>query len=212
MKMTQPKLKPERSKNWYWRHMLPKSAFIWTFILASAVLVLTFGRAWRVEVAIALLVAGLAAIFQISAACHAKVSHFLECFARCNEAYAKLNGLLRQPSPSTRACNGLAADDGPDDAIIDYFNLCAEEYVMQKMGVIPDFVWDVWRAGIHDRALKEHILNGWDKEKKAKCDYYGFDLEQTILEHHKAHGRECEKRDNCPLGQVIARASLTAAR
>ena len=82
---------------------------------------------------------------------------------------------------------------------------------MHKMGVIPDFVWDVWREGIHGLALKEHIHESWIEEKKAKCDYYGFDLEQIIREHHQAHGRECEKRDSCPCAQVIARTSRAAA-
>jgi hypothetical protein len=179
----------------YWWRMLPKSAFIWIFIVALAIiLVLTFGRAWLVELGFALLGAVLAAIFQISTAYHAKVSHFLECFSRCTESYAKLNERL------IRACNGPAVDNGSNDAIIDYFNLCAEEYLMHKMGVIPRFVWDVWRRGIHDWALEKNIQNAWEKEKKKKCDYYGFDLRQIMKDHHDAHGRECKERDHCPWG------------
>lgn len=157
--------------------MLPKFACIsWIIILALAILGLTLGSAWGVEFVIALLGAVLAAIFQITTAYHAKVSHFLECFSRCNESYAKLNGRL------IRACNGPAVDNGPNDAIIDYFNLCAEEYLMHKMGVIPDFVWDVWRAGMHDWGLKPPIHKAWDKEKN--CGYYGFDLGRIVGQHH----------------------------
>jgi hypothetical protein len=182
-----------------WR-MLPMSAFIWAsiIIIALTILVWTFDRAWPLELEIALLGAILAAIFQISTGYHAKVSHFLECFSRCNKSYAELNERLRQPSPTIRACNGPAVHNGPSDAIIDYFNLCAEEYLMHKMGVIPHFVWDVWRKGIHGLALKKHIHDAWIEEKKANCDYYGFDLEKIMREHHEAHGRECKERDHCP--------------
>jgi hypothetical protein len=202
MKMIQPELKPERSKNWYWWRMLPKPVVLLIVILASGILVLTF---WRVDFAVALLGVVLAAW----TAYHAKVSHFLECFSRCNRAYADVNARLRKPASEEQHRNHPDIDPG---ATTDYFNLCAEEYLMYKMGVIPRFVWDVWQAGIHDKALDKPIQNAWGKEKEAKCDYYGFDLEQIIWEHHKAHGRECEKRDNCPLGQVIARGSSAAAR
>ena len=185
--------------------MLPKvTMFIWIIVLVlSGILILAFAR--RAEYLIAFVGAFLAAIFQIWAAYHARVSHFLECFSRCNKSYSDLNGRLVSPSQ--------ARDDMAEEkAIIAYFNLCAEEYLMHKMLVIPGFIWDVWQAGIHDKALDKPIQNAWEKEKKAECDYYGFDLEQTILEHHKVHGRECKNSDHCPLAEVIARASLAAAR
>ena len=213
MKMIQPKRKPERSKNWYLRRMLPKRGIIWLIVVAlSALLIPSFDLSRRPEFVLALVIAVLAGIFKFFSAYHAKVSNFLECFSRCNKAYANLNGRLKQPASQDLDSKHQAADPDPDDAIIDYFNLCAEEHLMHKMGVIPNFVWDVWQTGIHDKAIDKHILNAWDKEKKAACDYYGFDLERAIWEHHKAHGRECENRDKCPLSQVIARSSLAAPR
>jgi hypothetical protein len=192
--------------------MLPTGTIlIWTIVLALVILVLTFGRAWRPEFAIALLGAVLAAIFHISGAYRAKVSHFLECFSRCNESYAKLKGRLRQqPNPNQNKRTPTAADD-PGEAIIDYFNLCAEEHLMYKMRVIPDFVWRVWCAGIHDWATSDQIKTVWDREQEAKCDYYGFDLGQIMREHHKSHGNECGNRSNCPWDRMTVRASLAPA-
>jgi hypothetical protein len=192
MRMIQPKLKMERSKNWYWRRMLPKPAFILIIILASVILVLTF---WRVEFAFAL----LGVVLSVWTAYHAKVSHFLECFSRCNKSYSDVNGLLPHlPSPRQDHEHPGPKDD-PYDAIVDYFNLCAEEYLMHKMGVIPDFVWDVWRAGIHNRALHNDIKAAWVREKEANCDdYYGFDLGKIVREHHEAHWHQCKNRTNCP--------------
>jgi hypothetical protein len=152
--------------------MLPKLwILVWVVVVCLGIVCLW--PFWSVNVAIAVLASVLAAIFQIWAAYHAKVSHFLECFSRCNKTYAKLNEQLWKTPP-------------PQDAIIDYFNLCAEEYLMHKMGVIPNFVWDVWCAGIHDCACQGPIKAEWDKEMKKNLDYYGFDLEKTSRKHHKA--------------------------
>ena len=185
----------ERAK--YWWRMLPKSFYAWIIVLVSTISVLTFLCAWRAEYLFALLVAVLAAIFQISAAYHDKVAHFLECFSRCNAAYAKLNGRLRQPPPPSQARDGDALGNGRRAPIIDYFSLCAEEYLMHKMGVIPDFVWDTWRAGIHDCARRAHLKAAWDVEMKANYLYYGFDLSQIMRQHHKAKADKCEHRDTC---------------
>jgi len=90
--------------------MLPKPAFLWIAILASGILVLTF---WRVEFAFALLGVVLAAW----TAYHAKVSHFLECFSRCNKAYADVNGRLRKPAPEEEQDRKQPEfDPDPDDA------------------------------------------------------------------------------------------------
>ena len=153
---------------------------------------------WRAEFALVLLgaVAGLGgAIFQISAAYHAKVSHFLECFSRCNEAYAKLNGRLREPLRPSQKREHPPAADGPNDAIVDYFNLCAEEYLMYKMGVIPEFVWRVWCDGIHARACADHIKKAWDEEKR--WDYYGWDLKRLMRQYHDEHIHNCSNRLTC---------------
>ena len=181
-----------RGRVWYWRKMLPKGPMLaWFVILVLAVPILSFGVAWQ-QYWIAIVGAVLAAVFQIAAAYRAKVSHFLECFARCNESYAKLNGRLKQPPTAHQSSEDSTGDDGPSDAIIDYFNLCAEEYLMHKMGVIPDFVWNVWRKGIHSYAGRKDIQDAWSKEMGDGCDYYGFDLMQIAVEHSNAHSHECK--------------------
>jgi hypothetical protein len=186
-----------RAWHWYGNQLWPKSVLAWFAVLVPAIAVWIFSYTWSAGLATALLASVLAAIFQVSSAYHAKVSHFLECFSRCNRAYAKLNGRLGKPSPPAQD-RRPADDDGPDDPIIDYFNLCAEEHLMYEKGVIPCSVWDVWRAGIHGCARQNHIKAAWDAEMKASCLYYGFDLGQIMREHHKSHGRECKNRGNCP--------------
>lgn len=194
----------ERSKNWYRWRMLPKlTMLIWIAVVVLWVILWhSLGLAFRrIEFPLALLGACGGAMFQISAAYHTRVSHFLECFSRCNEAYARLNGRLKQLPGSNGIDTNETASKGTHDAIIDYFNLCAEEYLMHKTGVLPDFVWDVWRGGIHDCACMGHIKAAWDTEMKANNLYYGFDLGQIMEKHHEAHGHQCKKRDNCPQGR-----------
>lgn len=170
-------------------------------ILASGLWALPL---WRVEFAFALVGAVLAAW----TAYHARVSHFLECFSRCNKSYARLNGQLGLPSRLIHASGGPIADERPSDAILDYFNLCAEEYLMQKMGVIPDFVWDVWLSGIHDCAHQDHIKAAWDSEMKANCNYYGFDLRKLMRKHHVLHAGECGNRKHCLWGEDFSETAL----
>jgi hypothetical protein len=210
--MIQPEFKPKRSKSWYRWHMLPKwTLLMWVPVIVAVFLFWTYGCDWLPNPLLAFVGALVAVIFQTAAAYRANVTHFLECFSRCNKSYSDLNGRLPHlPSPNNDR-EAPPADADQADAIIDYFNLCAEEYLMHKMGVIPDFVWEVWREGIHGQALKKPIQEAWKTEKDKKCEYYGFDLEQLMREHHDANGRECENRDNCPLGLMIARESLAAA-
>jgi predicted nucleic acid-binding Zn finger protein len=121
----------------------------------------------------------------------------------------RLNGRLGPPSRSTHVSEGPAADEGPGDAILDYFNLCAEEYVMQKMGVIPDFVWDVWLSGIHDCARQNHIKAAWGTEMEANCSYYGFDLQKVMRKHHMLHAGECRNRENCLWDKAFSEMALS---
>lgn len=177
--------------------MLQLTMKIWVAsLIACFILIMVFGRGDHLhEFLIALGGAVLAAIFQVSVAYHARVSHFLECFSRCNASYAELNGRLEN---RTKHAVFPTPNKELNDAVIDYFNLCAEEHLMHKSGVIPDEIWEVWCAGIHDLARKKLIRNAWVEEKKARNEYYGFDLEQIMGEHHKARGNECGKRLDCP--------------
>lgn len=67
--------------------------------------------------------------------------------------------------------------------IIDYFNLCAEEYLWFKKGRLPKDVWNAWRTGILENLNIKQVHQIYlaemetDNERKA---YYG--LEDEIQE------------------------------
>ena len=59
--------------------------------------------------------------------------------------------------------------------LIDYFNLCAEEYIFYKAGYIDDRVWDAWYNGMKQFGQDHRISELWGQERKTDS-YYGFEF------------------------------------
>lgn len=98
---------------------------------------------------------------------------FRELFISFNQRYSDeindhFNNLLN-PSEAIIPLNKLL--------IIDYFNLCSEEYFWYKKGRIPNDIWKSWEAGILINLtipqVKE-LFESETKEKKQRISYYGF--------------------------------------
>lgn len=60
--------------------------------------------------------------------------------------------------------------------IIDYFNLCAEEYWWFKAGHLPDDIWQAWCRGMMWYLAKPLFADLWVQEV-ASDSYYGLTLE-----------------------------------
>lgn len=60
-------------------------------------------------------------------------------------------------------------------AIIDYFNLCAEEYLFYEAGYVYECVWDSWYNGMKQYGQDERIAKLWKKEIQTNS-YYGFEF------------------------------------
>lgn len=58
--------------------------------------------------------------------------------------------------------------------IIDYFNLCSEEYYWYKNGRIPNEIWDAWENGIIDNFNLKCVKELYDIEINKDKSYYGF--------------------------------------
>jgi hypothetical protein len=71
-------------------------------------------------------------------------------------------------------------ENGPLDAndkqrVIDYLNLCAEEYMWVKKGRLPEDIWRSWKNGIEYHLEKESIRMIFKEERELwKSSYYGF--------------------------------------
>jgi hypothetical protein len=67
--------------------------------------------------------------------------------------------------------------DEEEFLIIDYFNLCSEEYLWYKKGRIPSEIWNAWEAGIILNLSIPQVKNLFLKETEEegqRISYYGF--------------------------------------
>jgi hypothetical protein len=59
--------------------------------------------------------------------------------------------------------------------IVDYFNLCAEEWLFWRAGYIYDPVWVAWENGMKQFAKDPRVKELWLRER-ATNSYYGFEF------------------------------------
>lgn len=92
---------------------------------------------------------------------------FQELFTSFNAKYDGMNEKLERMGQ-----NGLQSDRA---IVVDYLNLCAEEYLWYRKGRIDEKVWKAWRAGMEQKFTNEHILRIAEEElEEAGPSYYGF--------------------------------------
>ncbi len=102
---------------------------------------------------------------------------FKQLFDSFNERYSKeFNDLIKK----ARDVNEyeLILDD--KNIIIDYFNLCAEEYLWYERGRIPYKVWISWRSGILENLKVKQVRKVYDMEMRTEegsKSYYGLEKE-----------------------------------
>lgn len=71
-------------------------------------------------------------------------------------------------------------NDGPFEqkrkqAFIDYFNLCAEEYLFYEVGYIYERVWEAWYNGMKQFGRDQRVTELWLREIQTDS-YYGFEF------------------------------------
>jgi hypothetical protein len=99
---------------------------------------------------------------------------FKQLFTEFNRRYDAMNEQLemvcRRPAGETLK---------PEERrkLVDYFNLCAEEYLFYRSGYIDDDVWESWSRGMLYFAQDPEIRSLWQKELQT-ASYYGFSLEE----------------------------------
>jgi hypothetical protein len=104
------------------------------------------------------------------------VSHdslFKQLFKEFNERYDAMNEKLGQlEHEQTRdAVHSRKARE----SVVDYLNLCAEEYLWYKKGRIDEEVWTAWLAGMKEKLAVPFIREVFDSEvNNAGTSYYGF--------------------------------------
>lgn len=64
-----------------------------------------------------------------------------------------------------------------NNMIIDYFNMCAEQYLWYSKGLVSSQVWKAWKSGIIANLRIEIVNSYWLKEIDANntdVSYYGL--------------------------------------
>lgn len=123
-----------------------------------------------------ILLAGIATVISIFISAITFHQHndrfFKELFTEFNERYNKLNNHLNDIHDDT------VLTKEQEQKVIDYLNLCAEEYMWVKKGRIPERIWHSWNIGMKVYMTKKPIGQVFEKERSFwKSSYYGlFDV------------------------------------
>jgi len=95
---------------------------------------------------------------------------FRELFERFNERYDGLNEGLSS-IVSSRPDAPLTTEEA--SLLVDYFNLCAEEFLYFKRGFIFPEVWQSWYNGMNQYLASPRVRPLWERELQTNS-YYGF--------------------------------------
>lgn len=146
----------------------------WLAILAAALAVaaiLYFYKDGRMPLIGSALATFLAFCYFVQQQRLAEISLFKTLFTEFNARYDKLNGPL---AAVISAGSNLNEEQRQD--VIDYFNLCAEEYLFYKEGYIHSEVWRSWCNGMLWYMEREPFISIWQVEQ-ATDSYYGLTLD-----------------------------------
>lgn len=103
---------------------------------------------------------------------HAENARFMK------ELLSDFNGRYNQLNDHLQRALWHDGPFGPEARLkfIDYFNLCAEEWLFRQAGYIYDPVWTSWENGMRRYAKDPRVAELWEREKAEGWSYYGFEL------------------------------------
>jgi len=149
-------------------------------IIASVLAVLVFAS-WLYFKDTGLLIGMIASIATIYLGyVRLRIEHdtmFKSLFESFNARYDhKMNNLINSLAKSPE--HKLSTDER--NIILDYFNLCAEEYMWYKKGRLPKEVWSSWKAGMEFNLEVPQIRSLYIEQKEESTSYYGLMEELTL--------------------------------
>ena len=113
----------------------------------------------------------LSVIFFVQQQRLAEMQLFKQLFVEFNQRYNALNddlqGVIRDGVTTEKARM----------AVLDYFNLCAEEFLFYEEGYIDERVWKAWSNGMRIYFDTPPVAELWSAESRTDS-YYGFSPER----------------------------------
>lgn len=101
----------------------------------------------------------------------AETQLFHNLFCAFNARYDKLNGPLAEIAKRSAPLSDL-----DQNLIVDYFNLCAEEYLFYSEGYIHRDAWRSWCRGMLWYLRRHPFRDVWNEEVKTES-FYGLSLD-----------------------------------
>lgn len=92
---------------------------------------------------------------------------FRDLFKEFNKRYDNLNETLAAIAQTKDTALSMA----DRETLIDYFNLCGEEYFYFTKGYIHPKVWDAWGNGMNYCFSNDRVWALWEKEMKTDSYY-----------------------------------------
>lgn len=139
--------------------------------ITSVTVVLRAGDASRASIVGSVVAGVLAFCYFAQTQKLQEMSLFKELFTEFNRRYDDLNDQLIEIATIARV-----PDSSGRQVIVDYFNLCAEEYLWFSEGYIHREVWRSWCAGMMWYFDREPFRTVWTEER-ATNSYYGLSLD-----------------------------------
>lgn len=96
---------------------------------------------------------------------------FRDIFKECNARYDAMNESLT--TIAERPTGSLNSQEMAQ--VIDYLNLCGEEFLYFKRGYVEPSVWQAWHNGMKAIVATPNIRSVWEREKKTSS-YYDLPL------------------------------------
>ena len=129
----------------------------------------------KTEVLTAFFVTGISISFGIRQNKIENDRMFKELFTNFNDKYdKKFNNCLNQIENKTKNNSDYKLTNEEEELVIDYLNLCAEEYLWFSKGRIDDKVWEAWENGIKHYLQIGPINKCVIREIDQKDSYYGL--------------------------------------
>ena len=146
----------------------------WLYFLAIPILVTLFSslrvqNVITIEVFVSLVLTTVTLFISLINYYQNNDRFFKELFTDFNKRYDEMNEGLEKIQGEEKL------NSQQHQLIIDYLNLCSEEYMWVRKGRIPFHIWESWKNGIKVHFQKTCIADIVRKERNLwKSSYYGF--------------------------------------
>lgn len=155
-----------RLKFWFFEHYW----WLVCLVLASTVAVL-LSRNEPLPTVVTVVGALISLIYFVQKQKLEELKLFRELFKEFNARYDEMNETLARIAEAS----DTEVSKQERETLVDYFNLCGEEYLYFERGYIDPVVWKAWFNGMKAIISEPRVQHVWQEERRTES-YYGLPL------------------------------------